>query len=93
MTESEHIDIAHAWAVEIERLVIAHGHGEMKIYPVEGVLAQARTLTDADGAAPMPDAQHEELDRRLDDLDQDGPVGIDWDEAMRRIHGKNHRSQ
>lgn len=36
-------------------------------------------------AIPGTDAQREELDRRLDELDRDGPVGIPWDEVIRRI--------
>lgn len=37
---------------------------------------------------PLTDAQREELDRRLDDLDRDGPIGIPWDEVLRRIKGR-----
>jgi putative addiction module component (TIGR02574 family) len=29
-------------------------------------------------AIPMTPAQREELDRRLDDLDREGPIGISW---------------
>ena len=32
-------------------------------------------------------AQRAELDRRLDDLDREGPVGIPWDDVVRRIRG------
>jgi putative addiction module component (TIGR02574 family) len=45
-------------------------------------------LWDSLGAAastiPLTPAQREELDRRLDDLDE-GPTGAPWDEAIRRI--------
>ncbi len=34
---------------------------------------------------PFTDAQREELDRRLDDLDRDGPVGIPWEDALRQL--------
>ncbi len=34
---------------------------------------------------PLTSAQRSELDRRLDDLDRDGPVGIPWEEVLRRI--------
>lgn len=34
---------------------------------------------------PLTDAQRAELDRRLDDLEQEGPVGIPWDEVLQRI--------
>ena len=36
-------------------------------------------------AVPLTNAQREELDRRLDELDRDGPVGIPWEEVLRRI--------
>ena len=39
-------------------------------------------------ALPLTPAQRVELDRRLDDLDAEGPVGIPWDEVLSRIH--NH---
>jgi putative addiction module component (TIGR02574 family) len=34
---------------------------------------------------PVTDAQREELDRRLDELDREGPIGIPWDEVLDRI--------
>ena len=34
---------------------------------------------------PLTPAQRVELDRRLDDLDAEGPVGIPWDEVLSRI--------
>jgi putative addiction module component (TIGR02574 family) len=39
-------------------------------------------------AIPMTDAQTEELDRRLDELDRDGPVGIPWNEVLERIRNR-----
>ena len=36
-------------------------------------------------AIPLTNAQREELDRRLNELDRDGPVGIPWEEVLRRI--------
>ena len=36
-------------------------------------------------AVPVTLSQREELSRRLDELDHDGPVGIPWDEVLRRI--------
>ncbi|MSP97870.1 MAG: addiction module protein [Betaproteobacteria bacterium] len=36
-------------------------------------------------AIPMTAAQNEELDRRLDELDRDGPIGIPWNEVLDRI--------
>ncbi|HLY62030.1 MAG TPA: addiction module protein [Terriglobia bacterium] len=38
-------------------------------------------------AVPLTNAQREELDRRLDDLDREGPTGIPWEEVVRRIRG------
>ena len=40
-------------------------------------------------AIPLTDAQREELDRRLDDLDRDGPVGIPWEEVLARIRARS----
>ena len=37
---------------------------------------------------PLTPAQRVELDRRLDDLDAEGPVGIPWDEVLGRIHNR-----
>lgn len=46
-------------------------------------------LWDSLGAAassfPLPPAQREELDQRLDDLEREGPTGVAWDDAVRRI--------
>ena len=36
-------------------------------------------------AVPLTSAQREELDRRLDELDREGPTGIPWEEGLRRI--------
>jgi len=36
---------------------------------------------------PLTGAQRAELDRRLDDLEREGPVGIPWDEVLGRIRG------
>jgi putative addiction module component (TIGR02574 family) len=36
-------------------------------------------------AIPLTDAQREELDRRLDDLDREGPDGIPADVVLRRL--------
>jgi putative addiction module component (TIGR02574 family) len=46
-------------------------------------------LWDSLGAAassiPLTAPQREELDRRLDDLDREGPTGTPWDDAIDRI--------
>lgn len=39
-------------------------------------------------AIPMTDAQTEELDRRLDELDREGAVGIPWNEVLNRIRNR-----
>jgi putative addiction module component (TIGR02574 family) len=39
-------------------------------------------------AVPLTQPQREELDRRLDDLDAEGPVGIPWEEVYRRLHDR-----
>ena len=39
-------------------------------------------------AVPVTSAQREELVRRLDDLDRVGPVGIPWDEVLRKVRGQ-----
>lgn len=36
-------------------------------------------------AIPLADAQRNELDRRLDELDREGLGGIPWEEVLRRI--------
>lgn len=40
-------------------------------------------------AIPLTSAQREELDRRLDELDRDGPAGIPWEEVLHRIRSRN----
>ena len=39
-------------------------------------------------AIPLTNAQREELDRRLDDLDRNGPSGIPWEEVLRQIRSR-----
>jgi len=39
----------------------------------------------SDDDVPITPAQRKELDRRLDDLDRDGPTGIPWEEVLRRL--------
>jgi putative addiction module component (TIGR02574 family) len=40
-------------------------------------------------AIPLTDAQREELDRRLDDLEREGPVRIPWEEVLARIRARS----
>lgn len=48
------------------------------------------SLSPTESSVPLTGAQREELDRRLDDLELEGPVGIPWHEVVgkiRRQHG------
>ena len=38
---------------------------------------------------PVTDAQRAELDRRLDDLEDDRDLGIPWDEVFRQIRNRS----
>ena len=38
---------------------------------------------------PVTDAQRAELDRRLDNLEDDRDLGIPWDEVLRRIRERS----
>ena len=46
------------------------------------------SLTPTPEAVPLTDAQRAELDRRLDDLDREGPVGVSWDEMLDRVRNR-----
>ena len=39
-------------------------------------------------ANPLTSAQREELNRRLDALDQEGPTGVPWDEVVACIRSR-----
>ena len=39
-------------------------------------------------AIPLTEAQREELGRRLDELDREGPIGIPWNEVLGLIRGR-----
>ena len=43
------------------------------------------SLSDQPGSVPLTDAQRQELDRRLDDLERLGPDGIPWEEVLQQI--------
>jgi len=38
---------------------------------------------------PLVDWQVRELDRRLDDLDRDGPTGIPWERVLRELKDRS----
>jgi len=40
-------------------------------------------------ALPLSDFQREELDRRLDELDVEGPTGLSWDEVVTQIRSRS----
>ena len=46
------------------------------------------SLFETPEAIPLTTAQREELDRRLDELDREGPAGIPWDDVMKRIRSR-----
>jgi putative addiction module component (TIGR02574 family) len=46
------------------------------------------SLTPTPDAVPLTDAQRAELDRRLDDLDREGAVGLSWDEMINRVRDR-----
>ena len=43
------------------------------------------SLCETPEALPLTDAQRDELDRRLDEIDREGIVGIPLDEALKQI--------
>ena len=45
-------------------------------------------LSSTPEAVPVTDAQREELDRRLDELDREGPVGIPVEEVLGRLRSR-----
>ncbi|MGH7267209.1 MAG: addiction module protein [Candidatus Rokuibacteriota bacterium] len=46
------------------------------------------SLATRPAAVPLTEAQRAELDRRLDELEAEGPVGIPWDEVLSRIRSR-----
>jgi len=47
------------------------------------------SLAPAPEAIPLTQAQRQELDRRLDDLEREGPAGIPWEDVLRTIKKRN----
>ena len=43
------------------------------------------SLSQTPNAVPLTDAQREELDRRLDELERGEADGIPWDEVLRQV--------
>jgi putative addiction module component (TIGR02574 family) len=46
------------------------------------------SLNKTPGSVPLTNAQREELDRRLDDLERSGPEGIPWDKVLQQIRSR-----
>lgn len=46
------------------------------------------SLTVTQDEIPLTDAQRAELDRRLDELEEKGPIGIPWEQVVDRIKSK-----
>jgi len=47
------------------------------------------SLNEKPGNIPLTNAQREELDRRLDDLDRSGPEGIPWEQVAQQIRSRS----
>jgi putative addiction module component (TIGR02574 family) len=43
------------------------------------------SLSSTPEVIPFTDAQHAELDRRLDELDREGPIGIPAEDVLNRL--------
>jgi putative addiction module component (TIGR02574 family) len=70
----------------MEAIDIASLTPEQRLRLMEQIWDSLATTPDA---IPVPSAQREELSRRLDELDQVGPVGIPWDEVLRKVRGQS----
>ncbi|MBZ5674101.1 MAG: addiction module protein [Acidobacteriia bacterium] len=46
------------------------------------------TIAGPPRGSPLTNAQRDELDRRLDELDREGPTGIPWEEVFRNIRSR-----
>jgi putative addiction module component (TIGR02574 family) len=47
------------------------------------------SLANTPESVPVTPAQRAELERRLDELDRVGPVGIPWDEVLSKVRGQS----
>jgi putative addiction module component (TIGR02574 family) len=47
------------------------------------------SLSETPGTVPLTNAQREELDRRLNDLERSGPEGIPWDQVLQQIRSRS----
>lgn len=56
-----------------------------KATPNISLPALGESLEQVDEAQSLSGDQITELDRRLDELDADGPVGLTWDEVIAKV--------
>jgi len=47
------------------------------------------SLANTPEEGPLAVAQREELDHRLDEMEQDGNQGIPWEKVLRRLRGRS----
>ena len=47
------------------------------------------SLSSTPEAVPFPDAHREELDRRLDELDREGPTGVPAEYVLSRLRSRH----
>ena len=47
------------------------------------------SLSETPTTIPLTNAQREELDRRLDDLERSGPEGIPWEQVLQQIRSQS----
>ena len=40
-------------------------------------------------ALPLTESQREDLDRRLDELEAEGPTGMSWDEVVTQVRSRS----
>jgi putative addiction module component (TIGR02574 family) len=64
---------------------IAHLSPEQRLQLLEQIWDSLATTPES---VPVTSAQREELERRLDELDRVGPVGIPWDDVLRKVRGQ-----
>jgi putative addiction module component (TIGR02574 family) len=69
----------------MDTIDIAHLSPEQRLQLLEQIWDSLATTPQS---VPVTSAQREELERRLDELDRVGPVGIPWDDVLRKVRGQ-----
>ena len=69
----------------MDTIDIAHLSPEQRLQLLEQIWD---SLASTPESVPVTSAQREELERRLDELDRVGPVGIPWDDVLRKVRGQ-----